>query len=189
MQIADLDYKEAAAELARRVSVLGFTMTTAFVPFSKSRNAGAKSPSLNWRCTIPLGLSGALVCDYMQGAGYAPAAKAGKRWENKTQQEKAIAIECESGRRAYHHHALGTVYAGASDIPAPPIADVIASLARDSDALDYANFEQWAGEFGYDPDSRSAEATYRLCLSHALALRAAIGDEQLSELRQLAAMM
>lgn len=65
----------------------------------------------------------------------------------------------------------------------PDSCDVMASLVLDSSVLDSAGFEDWAAEFGYDTDSRSAEAIYRACLEHALALRAAIGDSGLEALK------
>jgi hypothetical protein len=47
---------------------------------------------------------------------------------------------------------------------------------------DYATFEQWASDLGYDSDSRSA-ATYLACLAIGLALRAGIGDSGLATLQ------
>lgn len=66
----------------------------------------------------------------------------------------------------------------------PTEADVLQSLALDVDAMDYPSFEAWAGEFGYDTDSRRAEATYRDCLAIGLALRSLIGDEGIARLRE-----
>jgi hypothetical protein len=65
----------------------------------------------------------------------------------------------------------------------PDPADVIHSLVMDSSVLDAGGFEGWAGDFGYDTDSRSAEATYRACLEIALKMRAAFGDSGMAELQ------
>lgn len=46
----------------------------------------------------------------------------------------------------------------------PSAADVLECLI--SDAIGYRNaasFEDWASDYGYDPDSRAAEKTYRAC--------------------------
>lgn len=44
----------------------------------------------------------------------------------------------------------------------PTAADVIECLASDAAGYDAARgFEDWAREYGYDPDSRRAERTYR----------------------------
>jgi len=49
---------------------------------------------------------------------------------------------------------------------APTAAQIIASYCRDYlDARDYDGFEDWAGNFGYDSDSRKAETIYRKCLA------------------------
>src|SRR5690606_33602845 len=58
----------------------------------------------------------------------------------------------------------GTIYREEYDRrhlrPVPPhAADVLHSLILDSAAADQT-FESWCDEFGYDSDSRKAEATY-----------------------------
>lgn len=65
----------------------------------------------------------------------------------------------------------------------PKAADVLYSLASNSDVLDYATFEEWADCFGYDVDSRSSESTYRTCLELALKMRAGLGEAGLQSLR------
>jgi hypothetical protein len=48
----------------------------------------------------------------------------------------------------------------------PDVADVVQSLAQDARGTRVVNgFEEWAGEYGYDTDSRSAERTYEACVS------------------------
>lgn len=47
---------------------------------------------------------------------------------------------------------------------APSLPEVLHSLLLDGSAhFDHQSFEDWAGEFGYDADSREAERIYRLC--------------------------
>ena len=65
----------------------------------------------------------------------------------------------------------------------PDPVDVLYSLTMDSGALNYGTFEDWASEFGYDTDSRSAESAYRACLETALKIRAAIGDAGMETLK------
>lgn len=67
----------------------------------------------------------------------------------------------------------------------PTLPMVLHSLSLDSSAMD-ATFEDWAMDYGYDTDSRKAEATYRACLDSAIKLRAGLGDANLSKLRELA---
>jgi len=65
----------------------------------------------------------------------------------------------------------------------PKDADVMHSLSLDASVLDTGTFEEWASEFGYDTDSRAAEATYRACLDIALKLRSMIGEAGMQLLR------
>lgn len=177
----------------------GVTMEAAFVPFSQSRNAkpgkdGKAWRSLNWRIRIFHRRASApiLETDYSQGEGHAPAYKktaaqletAARVMRLSVSAAKAemIAHEIETGRVATGHHWARGV-SGGKPIPAPSIGDVMQSLAMDSDVLDYAGFEDWAGEFGYDADSRSAESIYRACVEIATKLRAGLGADLLAEIR------
>lgn len=65
----------------------------------------------------------------------------------------------------------------------PDALDVIYSLVMDSSVLDAGGFENWAADYSYDTDSRSAESTYRACLDIALKMRGAIGESGLETLR------
>lgn len=50
---------------------------------------------------------------------------------------------------------------------------------------DEQTFEDWCDGYGYDPDSRKAEATYRECAATGRALRMALGSGVIDELREL----
>ncbi len=177
----------------------GATMTTVFVPFSQSRNAkpgadGKTWRSLNWKVTIARNRQ-SLATDYAQGEAHAPAYKRKSNLRPATYANRlrsaAIAQEIETGRT--HEFGEGMMFGreGTRDthkpIPAPRLGDVMQSLVRDSDVLDAAGFEDWAANYGYETDSRSAEATYRACMGIALQLRAMLGDSLLTELRTVAA--
>ena len=185
------DYEIAARDLAAMIVDLGLAVTCQFVPFSASRNAKEAHPSLNWRCTVTRNdkpVQGLESVDYMQWSGHCPASKAGKaHWSaNSHIMARAIASECETGKIARAMHGSREPFtSGSKAITPPTAADIIASLCCDAGALDYAVFEDWAADLGFDPDSRKGEATYRACLSYALALRAAVGDEKLGALRDL----
>lgn len=178
--------------LPEAIERLGLSVRSEFVPFSASRNAKAKAKpserSLNWRVTLER--QGRAICgptDYSAGIAHCPAYKlsvadAGAR--TSLMRGELIEFETEKGRTANPHRSR--IFPGGAAI-LPQSADVIYSLARDSDVLDFARFEDWASEFGYDPDSRSAEATYRACLEIALSLRAGLGEADLAALRAAAA--
>ncbi len=153
----------------------GVTMTTQFVPWSQSRNKAEKHPSLNWLVTLTVGEGRPiLTTDYMAGSGHCPSYKASKRHlghANSLTRFEAIKHECETGR-------------GDGKKLQPKISDVLYSLAMDASVLDSGSFEDWAVEFGYETDSRKAEAIYHACLDIALKLRNGLGEAKLAELRE-----
>ena len=68
----------------------------------------------------------------------------------------------------------------------PDVHDVLHSLLSDGSAwFDAQSFEDWAGDFGYDSDSRKAEAVYRECLETGRKLTSALGAERVAELRSV----
>lgn len=85
----------------------------------------------------------------------------------------AVKNACETGR------------SNGQFLTAPKITDVLYSLVSDSDVLNYSDFEDWASDFGYDHDSRSAEKVYQACLKTALQLRNMLGDATLQQLNEL----
>ena len=164
---------------------LGLTVRAEFVPLSKSRNAeskderGNKVYTLNWKVTVAVNGRETLTTDYQAGMAHCPSYNQGARMT--LDYVALIEHETETGRAARPIHNGHTILNGKAI--EPKSADVLYSLAMDSDVLDYGAFEQWAEEFGYDPDSRKAESIYRACLEIALKLRAGLGDSGLAALR------
>lgn len=70
------------------------------------------------------------------------------------------------------------------DKPIPPAVDeVLDCIASDSSSIENARgFEDWASDFGYDPDSKKAEAIFRACFDASKQLKAFLGDERYNEL-------
>lgn len=67
---------------------------------------------------------------------------------------------------------------GSAHTADPTISDVLYCLACDASGYDnYGNFEDWCGEYGYDPDSRKAERIYRAVKKQAEQLRRTVGDD------------
>lgn len=171
--------------IERTAAELGLTMETVFVPFSQSRNKSDKHPSLNWKVTILRNGREVLTTDYMAGSGNCPGYP--NRYLGKmTVAEKAVVdAECETGMPCYFSNERQEAIPSYRATPIlPEFADVLYSLASEASAIDYATFEEWASDYGYDTDSRSAEKTYRACLEIALKLRSAIGDDGLAKLRE-----
>lgn len=169
---------------------LKLTLTAAFVPWSASRHAGEKTPSgrpsysLNWRVTLYKEGRPILTTDYSAGIAHAPSYPKGYRAKGFTSDEwEAIKIECETGKRAAAYGG-GRPCPTSKRVPDPNLLDVLHCLLMDSDALDAGGFEDWAANYGYDVDSRKAESIYRQCLEMALKLRNALGEANLTKLRQ-----
>ncbi len=166
------------------IAELGLTMTTEFIPWSKSRNAGEKEPSLNWKVTILRNGRAFLTTDYMQGKGHCLAQQVPMSMfggQNSVLRDDAVRLECETGKES-HALANGQIISGKA-ISGPDITDVLYSLVTDSDVIEHPTYEDWAENFGYDPDSRKGEAIYRACLETALKMRNAIGEDGLAKLR------
>lgn len=182
------DTSETIAAIAERE---GLTLSSAFVPFSQSRNAkpgldGKVWKSLNWRVTLWRHGREVLTTDYSKGEGHCPAIK-DKRWiGNKHLMRRALDLQIETGKQLSKSVFDQEPRVIDKPLTGPSIIEVVASLALDSDVIDYATFEDWAHEFGYDPDSRSGERIYRACLEICLKLRASLGDSVLEELREAA---
>jgi hypothetical protein len=68
-------------------------------------------------------------------------------------------------------------FQGLAHTSEPTAADVLSCLVMDADVLDHDCFDDWANEYGYDYDSRSAEKIYDLCLEQAPKVRAFLGDD------------
>lgn len=65
----------------------------------------------------------------------------------------------------------------------PKLADVLDCLASDSATIDNADdFEQWCSELGYDPDSRKAERTYKVCAKQSEKFMRLLGDAAYQQL-------
>lgn len=164
--------EERAAFYAER----DITYSAEFVPQSKSRNANEKNRSLNWRVTVS-NKRGKIETDYMQGIGHIPDFNHNERITLEVDERYKLASEEGKIWRGNKWHT--------KKLPEPKIDDVMYSLVADSDVLDYATFEDWAQEFGYDEDSRKGEKTYRACLTIALQMRAMLGDKGMQRLRTL----
>lgn len=175
-------------EIEQALRNLGLSVSSTFVPFSQSRNKAEKSPSLNWKITLLRNGRDVLTTDYSEGCGYCPSYKQTYTLDGKTKTdrlftEKAIALECETGRHARKSLSEGVETDPTKPAIMPDSNDVIWSLLSDSDVLDSATFEEWADSLGFNPDSKKVEKLYRDCLDNTLKLRAAIGDDGFNTLK------
>jgi len=181
-------YDELSDDRSFILEQMGVTLSAVFVPHSKSRNKDGV-PSLNWRVTLKKGDREVLTADYSQGCAHCPAYKtpikfaSGKRDEYLT--NKAIAKECETGKRARSLGTGGPHFTEGGKIPAPDLADVFYCFLADSRVLDSRDFADWASDLGMDTDSIKARNVYDACMADALKMRAAFGDKTMTELHEL----
>jgi len=189
---------DTSETLAQAIERLGLSIRAEFVPFSKSRNAAEKHRSLNWRVTLVQRYQNGegddryrdiITTDYAQGIGHAPAYKASVKQAGSAYsmlRASAIERETETGRITVFAPGGLAMFQNGKAIPAPSAADVVYSLAIDADVLNYARFEDWADELGFDSDSRKDEAIYKECMADALQLRAGLGSDGLESLQRAA---
>lgn len=158
---------------------LGLRVESTFVPFDDPKIKTVSGKYLSWTCKVFRGDQLILETPYRAGIAHCPSYKQGRL---SVDDAEAIEFEVTRGLRCVRR-SYGVV-GGEPILPKPE--DVLANLAMDADAIDHPSFESWAGDYGFDTDSRKAEATYRTCLDTALKLRAAIGDAGLQRLRDAA---
>ncbi len=153
---------------------LGLMYSGTFIPHSQSRNrkkVRLTEKCLNWKVNISRGVHKMKV-DYAQGLAYCPSYRQGAM---SAQLADDLDFEVENGR-----------YAGQNkEIELPELEDVLYSLVSDYAVLDYANFEEWANEYGYDFDSKAAEKIYKLTKENALMFQIVMGDDNIKVLGEL----
>jgi len=66
----------------------------------------------------------------------------------------------------------------------PDPVEILHCIAMDGRAVDQT-FEDWACEFGYDPDSRKAEKIYKACIDNGRKLALILSPELIEELAAL----
>lgn len=151
------------ADLSTLIDQYDIKILSDYIPMDSD-----EEPRLKWKVGLYVMKDRVLDVEYTAGMAHAPSYPA------------ACAVdECRTGVRA--DSKLARVFIQ------PDARDVIRSVMLDSSALDYGCFEDWARDYGYDTDSRAAEAIYRLCLQRAVMLRASLGKEKFDAL-QLAAL-
>lgn len=153
--------RSAAAKvaLAQTVAEAGAEFFADFVPMSKSRNAGEKTLTINWRVGfrfVDKWQRGSVVFDYQQEIGHLPAVYRDTKKVGSPNSLHRVGLE----RQAVENGKVP----GWPSVVTPTLADVMWSLAMDADVRDYPTFEEWAAETGYDEDSRKAERIYKAAM-------------------------
>jgi hypothetical protein len=194
-----LTKRDYAADRKALIDGAGLTLSAVFVPQSKSRHAlianrtgkpgdgkgpyfynrggydSKGAPCINWRVTLERNGTPIWSGDYTQGAGHLP----GKRnyGQQSVDEREAEIKSCEIGR------SVKSGFMPGASLKPPTLTDVLSSLLLDGTA-DSMSFEDWAANFGYDADSRTAEKTFDECAAIGKALRLGLGAELVEQLRE-----
>lgn len=164
-------------ELEQVLKDSGLTVAWEFVP--QSNSSEPDNERINWKATLKVAGRKAWEGNYFQGIGHLPFPTSGLRTIDRDNQ---IKYACENGLAI---PLDGRSYIRAKKLPFPSIADLMACLLLDGDAVNFENFESWANHFGYDSDSRKAESIYKACLETGLKLRYHLGEAMSAKLREL----
>lgn len=144
------------------ISDLGISIAAEYVPHTTPPK---EQPQLRWRISVRRNGREFHATDYSAGCAHAP------EYAKSKAVTAAVVAECETG----------TVYGRGLRVPPPDVADVVHCLLMDASGTD-ERFEDWAANYGYDPDSRKAEAAFNSCRETAAALRRTFTAEELAAL-------
>lgn len=151
--------------------------------FKPDAQPDAKKPSdLQIKWTIQIGDT---TFEYFAGIGHLP--ENAKPPESATVREGGLDSIMKNFRQVVCnglHYKTGKPW-HLEPAAQPTAASVLYCVLSDAEAIDYPTFEEWAGTYGYDVDSRSAEKIYRACVESGLKLRRIFGDAGIAELREL----
>lgn len=102
---------------------------------------------------------------------------------------KNVISRVHSGDLAPHVRGVISGIIGGVTLPLfrtrPSLPDVLYSLLSDGDGyFNRLSFEEWAGNYGYDEDSRTAERMFRECQETGRKLSRAFTPAEIQELRE-----
>lgn len=166
---------------------LGVEYSAKFVPFNRSRNAkkdikSMSDYSINWSITLKKG-NYTLTTDYMQGVGHLPKNLQFSVYTKITHALRdAIISACERGKALVN---INAPWGEKKPLEPPKLIDILYSLVMNCSVIDYAGFEEWAIDFGYNPDSIKDNKVYKDCWQTALKMQAMLGDEVIRQLEEL----
>lgn len=132
------------------------------------------------------GVTKELVLYYRAGIGHIPTLK--KMSCYTLNEKKNVDYAVEKG--VYPRHGdwnSDAVFMAWQKIPAPDIGDLLECLRSDCGVIDYStdDYEAWAADYGFDPDSRQGEALFRECMRIASTLRVMLGAKAFEAFRAL----
>lgn len=192
-------------QIGEQLAAMGFAVTAEFVPFTKSRNAQPskvfpvaaphgdrvkpsnyykpRDLSINWRVTVTH-KRGKYSTDYQEGIGHLPEHLQSRSGGYTVEAWDALCFAVEKGNAPRKNPPTWNIGSAAVALTPPTAAAIFYSLSLDGGAA-MQSFDDWAGDFGYDTDSRKAEAIYKACVETGQYLLKCIGPEGLEKLQEL----
>lgn len=175
--------------ITETLAALGFSLAITSGPTGQVRDN-------DWPCiayTVRLEYKGRSVIEtgYSLGVGHV---KVPKRWEDQPAGLTSDEVCAFNTLRNNPHaqlkdkalHARFAAKLAKAQKVAPTLANVLHSLISDGEAyFDALSFEDFAANYGYDVDSRKAEATYRKCDEIGRALARGIPTDTLAKAREI----
>lgn len=149
------------------LEALGITIDATYVPH---KTPSGESPVLRWRISVRRNGRQFHETDYSAGCAHSPEYN-----RNGGRVTVAVVQECDTGWRADRPGWYGT------PVPPPDVADVMRSLLLDASSTD-ENFNDWCANYGFDTDSRKAEASFNQCRETAAALRRTFDRDEMASL-------
>lgn len=176
---------EKELDIRNVLTEMGVTMTSEFVPFSRSRNQNSKDLSINWKVTVNRG-SRSLTTDYMQGIGHLPEPITPTYWGKKKYMEnELIERACSTGTIHKYSDSMGSFIDTKVKLKEPTIDEVLYCLVSDANVIDYPSFADWAHDYGYNDDSITDKKVYDDCMHLALQMRGMFPDADMNTLQDL----
>lgn len=181
------DYHIAKRDCLALIASLGIKTTITGGGYAERREKPEDKPwaHFRWACEAERKGKIAHFDDYKTGVGHAVFQ------DLRPPMSEGFTVKERAKNGTFHLFTLpGTRAAAARYLkPSPPdAADILGSYARDFiDAHDAGCFEEWASNYGYDTDSRSAEERYQACLNSRKPLLAlGLAHHQIAKLAELA---
>lgn len=163
------------------IAELGLEIKNKFVPFSVSKNAEEKNKSINWKVTISAKNKNKIILDYSQGVGHLPYPQTilGCTNYQKKVVEEAILVAVETGiaKKIIFKDKDVKISIGNNEIPFPTLKEVLYCLVSEANVRESLVYEDWANDYGYDPDSRKGKKIYEACKKQTSDLLKVLGSE------------
>lgn len=173
----------AQMTIAQFVERHGITLTASRVPLVSWWEGDKDAQS--WQCTLKCG-SREMSTTFTKGSGHRiwqtrltlPHMGADARGFDRPKEFRAGRTAPMPSNPTKYDRAA---YLAWTDPEPPTAAEVLDSLASDASSADQS-FEDWCGDYGYDTDSRKAEAAYNACRETMFNLRKLLGARDLETL-------